>query len=105
MLGVFIFVKNNKDKFDFNGLDNGIPVHKYSKEFEDLGGHGNHPDYSKLTKAKIKEIKEVSLDKNRQFSQSLFDKNLLNHINRTRQQIIQEVIEDSKKINNLIFND
>ncbi|POR19882.1 hypothetical protein BWK58_14220 [Flavobacterium columnare] len=26
MLGVFIFVKNNKDKFDFNGLENGIPT-------------------------------------------------------------------------------
>ncbi|POR19880.1 AHH domain-containing protein [Flavobacterium oreochromis] len=103
MLGVFIFVKNNKDKFDFNGLDNGIPVHKYSKEFKELGGHGNHPKYSELTKERILEIKKNSRISG-EFDQDLFEKNLLKHISDTRENIIMQVIDDSKKINDLIFS-
>ena len=98
-----IFVKNNKDKFDFNGLDNGIPVHKYSKEFKDLGGHGNHPDYSKLTKKRIEEIRENSFIDG-DFNQKIFEAKLFKHINDTRNDIVKQVIEESKKINNLIFS-
>lgn len=98
-----IFVKNNTNKFDFNGLDNGIPIHKYSKEFKELGGHGNHPDYSKLTKKKILQIKEYSLNRHRKYDQYLFEENLLQHINDTREDITKQVIDESKKINDLIF--
>ncbi|QYS85535.1 hypothetical protein JJC03_09950 [Flavobacterium oreochromis] len=99
MLGVFIFVK--KYKFDFNGLDNGIPVHKYSKEFKELGGHGNHLDYNDISKLEILEIKKHSLDENGMFSQVIFDKKLMNHINKTREGIIQQVIKENKKVNDL----
>lgn len=97
-----IFVKNNTDKFDFNGLDNGIPIHKYSKQFKELGGHGNHPNYSDLSKKTIQEIKKDSYYKG-EFRQSIFDKKLINHINKTRNEIIQQVATESKKINDLIF--
>lgn len=97
-----IFVKNNTNKFDFNGLDNGIPIHKYSKEFKELGGHGSHKKYNELTKEKILDIKEKSYRKGI-YDQDLFEENLLQHINDTRQDITKQVIEESKKVNDLIF--
>jgi hypothetical protein len=97
-----IFVKNNTNKFDFNGLDNGIPIHKYSKEFKELGGHGNHKEYNRLTKKKILDIKEKSRI-NKKYNQDLFEKNLLKHINDTREDITKQVIDESKKVNDLIF--
>ena len=47
------FLHRNKDTFDFNGPDNGVPVHKFNKQLETAGGHGNHPDYSKMIRDKI----------------------------------------------------
>ncbi|KFF06426.1 AHH domain-containing protein [Flavobacterium reichenbachii] len=92
------FVSRNKENFDFNGLDNGIPVHKLDAGFSELGGHSNHKKYNNLSRKKIKEIvKDSEIDG--VFRQSLFDKKLSNYINSTREKIINEVITDSKKIN------
>lgn len=92
------FVSRNKENFDFNGLDNGIPVHKFDSDYPKMGGHASHPAYNKLSKEKIKEIVTDS-EIDGIFRQSLFDKKLSNYINATRQKIIDEVITESKKIN------
>jgi len=94
------FVSRNKEIFDFNGLDNGIPVHKFDSDYPLLGGHSTHPAYSDLSKEKILEIIEKSKNKGI-LNNDLFDENLLNYINETREKIIDEVIADSKKINDL----
>lgn len=95
------FVSRNKENFDFNGLDNGIPVHKLDADFPELGGHSSHKKYNNLSKKRILDIKDQSLDEYGLFDQNLFDKKLSNYINKTREKIITEVIEESKKINNL----
>jgi hypothetical protein len=94
------FVSRNKENFDFNGIDNGIPVHKLDAKYPELGGHSSHPEYNNLSREKIVEIKAKSTIKGT-FYQDIFDKKLLDHINDTREKIINEVIAESKKINHL----
>jgi hypothetical protein len=55
-----------------------------------------------LSKKTIQEIKKDSYYKG-EFRQSIFDEKLLDHINKTRNEIVQQVATDSKKINDLIF--
>ena len=55
-----------------------------------------------MSKKTIQEIKKDSYYKG-EFRQSIFDRKLMNHINKTRNEIIQQVVTESKKINDLIF--
>ena len=41
-------------KFDFNGLDNGIPLQKKRLKYE-ITGHAKHPDYDKA----LEEVKKL----------------------------------------------
>ena len=94
------FLHRNKDKFDFNGPDNGVPVHKFNKQLETAGGHGNHPDYSKMIRDKIlKAQKEAE-------SLEGLDDEIYDIIKNARNTIKEKVVstgETAAKINDLTF--
>jgi hypothetical protein len=44
-----------QDRFDFNNIDNAIPLQKKSIKF-DVSGHANHPEYDKAIRDRIETI-------------------------------------------------
>jgi hypothetical protein len=56
-----------QDKFDFNSIDNGIPLQKKSLKY-DVSGHANHPQYDDVMRKRIGEIMEdVNFSDERKF--------------------------------------
>ena len=43
---LLLWAEKNGKKFDFNGLDNAIPLQKKRLKYE-ISGHANHPNYDK----------------------------------------------------------
>lgn len=94
------FLHRTKDTFDFNGPDNGVPVHKFSKQLESAGGHGNHPDHSKTIRDKILK------DQNEADSLQDLDDKIYDIIKSARKEIKEKVVgtgETATKINDLKF--
>lgn len=52
---VLLWAEKNNKKFDFNSIDNGIPLQK-KKAAIDLNGHTNHPKYDEVIANKIEDI-------------------------------------------------
>ena len=61
---LLLWAEKNGKKFDFNGLDNAIPLQKKRLKYE-ISGHANHPDYDKAIIDKIKNITNSKILKTR----------------------------------------
>lgn len=79
---LLLWAEKNGKKFDFNGLDNAIPLQKKRLKYE-ISGHANHPDYDKAIDKKITEI--ITSRRNINNSEKAFEE-------------IQELIQKSKDI-------
>ena len=76
---LLLWAEKNGKKFDFNGLDNAIPLQKKRLKYE-ISGHANHPDYDNAIDKKITEIILSSSTQKKAFEE------------------IQELIQKSKDI-------
>jgi A nuclease family of the HNH/ENDO VII superfamily with conserved AHH len=66
---VLLWAEKNDKKFDFNSIDNGIPLQK-KKAAIDLNGHANHPEYDKAITKKVTEIcNDINLDDSGKFEE------------------------------------
>jgi hypothetical protein len=93
---LLLWAKKNGKDFDFNSIDNGIPLQKKSSKF-DQSGHANHPDYDK----KIgKKINEIMGDDNLDLDGKLDEINDL--IYNTKQKLEKEVLLGNKDVNHII---
>ena len=79
---LLLWAEKNGKKFDFNGLDNAIPLQKKRLKYE-ISGHANHPDYDNAIDEKITEI--ITSPRNRNKPEKAFEE-------------IQELIQKSKDI-------
>lgn len=79
---LLLWAEKNGKKFDFNGLDNAIPLQKKRLKYE-ISGHANHPDYDKAIDKKITEI--ITSRRNLNNPEKAFEE-------------IQELIQKSKDI-------
>ena len=79
---LLLWAEKNGKKFDFNGLDNAIPLQKKRLKYE-ISGHANHPDYDNAIDEKITEI--ITSPRNLNKPEKAFEE-------------IQELIQKSKDI-------
>ena len=79
---LLLWAEKNGKKFDFNGLDNAIPLQKKRLKYE-ISGHANHPDYDINLDEKITEI--ITSPRNLNKPEKAFEE-------------IQELIQKSKDI-------
>ena len=79
---LLLWAEKNGKKFDFNGLDNAIPLQKKRLKYE-ISGHANHPDYDNAIDEKITEI--ITSPRNLNKPEKAFEE-------------IQELIKKSKDI-------
>ena len=99
------FLKPNESTFDFSGLDNGIPVHKYMDDYPEFGGHANHKfGYNdEMEKKILKILKNPEIDElTGMINYKRLDKEIIKIIEETRTQIIKDVIKESKKIKDIL---
>ncbi len=105
------FLHRNKDTFDFNGPDNGVPIHKFQKikkngstikdDLFSVGGHGNHLDYTERMAQRILEAKNRFKDNTDGLDQEIYD-----IIKEVRSEIKKKVVstgETAEKVNDIIF--
>lgn len=83
-------------EFDFNGLDNGIPLQKKSIRNE-ITGHANHPNYDDAIAEKLNEILE-----NETFNEVRKFREVQKLINTTKQKLEVEVLLGNKDVNQII---
>ena len=79
---LLLWAEKNGKKFDFNGLDNAIPLQKKRLKYE-ISGHANHPDYDNAIDEKITEI--ITSPRNLNKPEKAFEE-------------IQELIQKSKDV-------
>lgn len=94
------FLHRNKDTFDFNGPDNGIPVYKLIGDAPEIGGYSSHKNYNELIKSKILDAKE------RIESPEDLDDEIYKIIKNARKAIEENVVstgETGKKVNKITF--
>lgn len=96
---VFLWAEQNGKKFDFNSVDNGIPLQKKKAAIE-LNGHTNHPAYDREITKKIDNIvNDTDLDSAEKFEE------IQNLIKNTKQKLENEVLLGDKDVNQIIdFN-
>ncbi|RYJ38167.1 Fibronectin type III domain protein [Flavobacterium anhuiense] len=93
---LLFWAENNGKKFEFNGLDNAIPIQKKKAKIE-LNGHTNHPAYDKAIQEKLDEI----LD-NETYSELRKFTEVQKLINSTKQKLENEVLLGTKDVNQII---
>lgn len=92
---LLLWAEQNGKKFDFNGLDNGIPLQKKRLKYE-ITGHANHPKYDKAIIPKIKNITNSNLtnEKKLEIIQDI--------ISKTKIKLENEVLLGTKEVNDII---
>ena len=93
---VFLWAEQNGKKFDFNSIDNGIPLQKKKAAIE-LNGHTNHPKYDAAITEKISEIAS-----NDNYSQARKFDEIKKLISNTKNKLEQEVLLGNKDVNEII---
>jgi len=93
---LLFWAENNGKKFEFNGLDNAIPIQKKKAKIE-LNGHTNHPAYDKAIQQKLDEILE-----NETYSELRKFNEVQKLINSTKQKLETDVLLGSKDVNQII---
>lgn len=92
---LLFWAENNGKKFEFNGLDNSIPLQK-KKANIGLNGHTNHPAYDIAIQQKLDEILE-----NETYSELRKFNEVQRLINNTKQKLETEVLLGSKDVNHI----
>ncbi|MTH15801.1 AHH domain-containing protein [Flavobacterium sp. LC2016-01] len=82
-------------EFNFNSIDNGIPLQKKSLKF-DMPGHASHPQYDEALAKKLNKILESAKDEEDAF------KKVQNLIKNTKDKLEKEVLLGNKDVNQLI---
>jgi len=93
---ILFWAKKNGKEFDFNGIDNGIPLQKKIAAIE-LKGHANHPNYDDAMVVKLEKITESKAFDN----EGKFDL-IKDLIEETKNKLEKEVLLGSKDVNQLI---
>jgi hypothetical protein len=84
-----------QDKFDFNSIENGIPVPKKSLKF-DQSGHANHPDYDAAVRKRMGEILSQDIPDSSKFEEiELIVKDIKNKLE-------NEVLLGTYDVNNIV---
>jgi hypothetical protein len=84
-----------QDRFDFNSIDNAIPLPKKSVRF-DVSGHANHPLYDRNMREKIVDI----VNNNRLNDERKFE-GIKNIINETKSKLEMDILLGDKDVNSL----
>ncbi len=96
---VLLWAEQNGKKFDFNSIDNGIPLQKKKAAIE-LNGHTNHPKYDAALTQKLQTITESTILNNEEKFEAI--KNLIGN---TKNKLENEVLLGNKDVNQIIdFN-
>lgn len=92
---LLFWAEKNGKKFEFNGLDNSIPIQK-KKANIGLNGHTNHPAYDRAIEQKIDEIcSDPNLDNIGKFEE------IQDLINDTKIKLENEVLLGTKDVNHI----
>jgi hypothetical protein len=83
-------------RFDFNGIDNGIPLPKRRLRF-DQSGHGNHPDYDRLMGRRVGDIMRRG-----DWNDAQKFEEIQNLIRNTRQRLELDVLLGNSNVNDII---
>ncbi len=92
---LLLWAEKNGKKFDFNDIENGIPLPKKSLKFEQTG-HANHPAYDNLMSQKINDILERSPNQEKAFER------IQNLIDNTKKELEREVLLGIKDVNHIM---
>lgn len=92
---LFLWAEQNGKKFDFNSIDNWIPLQK-KKAAIDLNGHTNHPAYDREIGKKINDILEKAPNQEKAFER------IQNLITDTKNKLENEVLLGSKDVNQIV---
>ncbi|WP_375604905.1 AHH domain-containing protein [Flavobacterium davisii] len=93
---LLFWAENNGKSFEFNGLDNAMPLQK-KKAAIDLNGHTNHPKYDQAMTVKLNEILgNDSYSEIRKFNE------IKKLINNTKMKLENDVLLGSKDVNEII---
>ncbi|MFK8296568.1 AHH domain-containing protein [Capnocytophaga canimorsus] len=93
---LFLWAEQNGKKFDFNGLDNGIPLQKKRLKYG-VNGHAKHPDYDKVITEKVNTIL-----KNESFSEVRKFKEIEMLIKKGKEKLETNVLLGTKDVNEII---
>ena len=93
---LFLWAKKEGKVFDFNSIDNGIPLQKKKAKI-DLNGHTSHPKYDDAIAEKILKITESKILDNSDKFESIQEL-----INKARNTLENEVLLGSKDVNQII---
>jgi hypothetical protein len=91
------WAKENGNTFDFNGIDNGIPLPKKSIKF-DQSGHANHPQYDNAVRIKIYQIINEP-----NYSNSKKMEELENIIEEIKNELKSKVLLGNMDVNNIAY--
>lgn len=93
---VFLWVQKNGKEFDFNSINNGIPLQK-KKVAIDLNGHTNHPAYDReITKKIVTITGSKILDNEGKFER------IKSLIEKTKKTLENEVLLGNKDVNQIL---
>ncbi|MDY3548975.1 AHH domain-containing protein, partial [Riemerella anatipestifer] len=92
---VLLWAEQNGKKFDFNSIDNGIPLQKKKAAIE-LNGHTNHPKYDDAITEKLQKITSSSLSEEKKFE------SIKSLIEKTKNKLENEVLLGSKDVNQIV---
>ena len=93
---LLLWAEKNGKKFDFNGLDNAIPLQKKRLKYE-ISGHANHPNYDINLDEKITEIINDSNGDN-----MLALDRIKKLIQKSKDKLEKEVLLGNKDVNDII---
>jgi A nuclease family of the HNH/ENDO VII superfamily with conserved AHH/Fibronectin type III domain len=93
---VLLWAEKNGEKFDFNSIDNGIPLQKKKAKI-DFNGHANHPEYDKVITEKVLKITESKvLDNSEKFDV------IKNLIEKAKTKLESDVLLGNKDVNQIL---
>ncbi|MFK8296566.1 AHH domain-containing protein [Capnocytophaga canimorsus] len=93
---LFLWAEQNGKKFDFNGLDNGIPLQKKRLKYG-VNGHAKHPNYDEAVIGKIEDVlKDKSLNNLNKYDE------IQEIINNIKIKLEQDVLLGNKDVNDII---
>ena len=92
---LLLWAKKNGKDFDFNSIDNGIPLQKKSIKFEQ-SGHANHPKYDNAITEKINDILEKAPSEEKAFER------IQNLISDTKGKLEADVLLGTKDVNQIV---
>ena len=92
---VLLWAEKNGKRFDFNSIDNGIPLQKKRIKYEQ-SGHANHPKYDEVMTEKLLKITESPLSEEKKFDA------IKDIIEKTKNKLEQDVLLGNKDVNQII---